>query len=40
VRGDDEARQLADMWHDDLYTRDPEAWAAALVWFLNTPSYT
>jgi hypothetical protein len=40
VYGDDEARELAGLWHDDLYGRDPVAWEAALMWFLATPSYS
>jgi hypothetical protein len=40
VYGDSEARELADLWLDDLYDRDFAAWEVALMEFLSTPGYT
>jgi len=39
VYGDGEARQLADLWLDDLWHRDFAAWEVALMEFLSTPGY-
>jgi len=39
VYGDGEARQLADLWLDDLWRRDFAAWEVALMEFLSTPGY-
>jgi hypothetical protein len=40
VYGDSEARQLADLWLDDLYVQNFAAWEVAFVEFLSTPGYS